>query len=418
MAAKRRGHGEGSIYRRADGLWVGSVDLGWDASGKRRRKTVSSRTQAGVIEKLRDAQGRVSSGLPAGDDRITVQTLIERWLEDVVEARVSPGTCASYRFLAERYIYPSLGRRQIAKLTPLDVQRFLTEKAKELQSRRRRTRENTSGEIQSLSPRTVQMIRGVLSQALGQAERWGLVARNVVKLTDPPRQQRREGRALSIEQANELLAAAAGDRLEATVSVGLSLGLRRGELLGLRWDHVDLDAAVVYVRAQVKREGGALVYGELKTARSRRMLNLPAPVVRSLREHRRRQLEERLAAGAAWRDTGYVFTTPIGTPIDPDNFSKAFKVIAQRAGLSDWHLHELRHSCASLLLAEGVPLKVVSEYLGHTNISTTADIYGHVAPPQFEAAAAAIGAAIWGAPGDDDPTRANTDTKRTTRPSA
>jgi integrase len=134
-------------------------------------------------------------------------------------------------------------------------------------------------------------------------------------------------------------------------------------------------------------------------------------VVRSLRDHRRRQLEERLAAGAAWRDTGYVFTTPIGTPIDPDNFSKAFKRIAERAGLGDWHLHELRHSCASLLLAEGVPLKVVSEYLGHTNISTTADIYGHVAPPQFEAAAAAIDAAIWDVPGDDGASSTKHDSK-------
>ena len=357
MAAKRRGHGEGSIYRRADGLWVGSVDLGWDASGKRRRKAVSSRTQAGVIEKLRDTQGRVSSGLPAGDDRITVQTLIERWPEDVVEARVSPGTSASYRFLAERYIYPSLGRRQIAKLTPLDVQRFLTEKAKELQSRRRRTRENTSGEIQSLSPRTVQMIRGVLSQALGQAERWGLDARNVVKLTDPPRQQRREGRALSIEQANELLADAAGDRLEATISVGLSLGLRRGELLGLRPDHVDLDAPVVYA-APSERERGTLVYGELKTARSRRTLDLPAPV-RALTSCGTGAHGSRAPRGAGQPGgiRATCFTTQIGTPTDqaPDNFFQGLQGhrSGPTPGLRDSHLHELRHSSASLLLAEG-----------------------------------------------------------------
>lgn len=400
MAGRRRGHGEGSIYRRADGLWVGSVDLGWDLAGKRVRKTVSSRTQAGVIEKLREVQGKVRSGLPAGDDRLTVQTLIERWLEDVVKGRVATNTYESYRSLAERHIYPALGGRQVSKLTPLDVQRFLTEKAHEVQpGAARKARELEQPEERLLSPRTVHMIRGVLNQAFGQAEKWGLVGRNVVRLTDPPRQRPTEGRALTVEQANALLVGARGDRLEATITVGLSLGLRRGELLGLRWDDIDLETGVVQVRGQFKRVVGKAAYGDLKTPKSRRTLNLPDEAVRALREHRRRQKEEQLAAGEAWRASGFVFTTPIGTPIDPDNFSKAFKAIAERAGLGDWHLHELRHSCASLLLAEGVPLKVVSELLGHTNISTTADIYGHLAPAQFAAAADAIGKAIWGRSG-------------------
>lgn len=401
MAGRRRGHGEGSLYRRAGGLWVGSVDLGFDPTGKRVRKTVSSRTQAGAIEKLRVVQEKARAGLPVGDDRLTVQVLVERWLEDVAKPRVAANTYDSYRSLAERHIFPALGARQVTKLTPLDVQRFLTHKASEPRPvSPRRQRAGVAAEGRPLAPRTVQMLRGVLLQAFGRAERWGLVHRNVVRLTDPPRQRRVEGRSLTVEQAQALVAAARGHRLEATITVGLSLGLRRGELLGLRWEDVDLDAGVVQVRGQLKREVSKTTYGELKTAKSRRTLTLPAPTIQALREHRRRQREEQLGAGAAWQATGYVFTTPIGTPVDPDNFSKVFKEIAGRAGLGDWHLHELRHSCASLLLAEGIPLKVVSELLGHTNISTTADIYGHVAAPQLAAAAEAIGAAIWGKAGE------------------
>jgi integrase len=375
---KRRGQGEGSVYQRGDGKWVGSVHLGWK-EGARKRKVVYGRTQAEAIAKLRAVQAKVDQGLPTGGDQVTVATLVDRWLADVVPRRVSPNTLDSYGSLARLHLLPALGRIRLTKLTPLDVEKLLRMKLEA-----------------GLSPRTVKMVRGVLVQALNQAMRWGLVGRNVAALTDGPRVVKQEGRTLTPDQARSLLASVAGDRLDSCIVTMLALGLRRGEALGLCWEDVDLDGATVHVRRNLKREPAGVVLGTLKTASSRRKLNLPEPVVRALRAQRSRQAAERLAVGPAWHDSDLVFTTPIGTPIDPDNFSKLFVRFTEAAGLGRWHVHELRHSTASIMLASGVPLKVVSEFLGHANLSTTADIYSHVLAPQFEAAADTIGRAIWG----------------------
>ncbi len=179
----------------------------------------------------------------------------------------------------------------------------------------------------------------------------------------------------------------------------LATGLRRGEALGLRWSDVDLDAGRLVVTRQLKREGGTLVTADTKTARIRRALDLSAPMVealRALRAHRARQAAERLALGAAWRDSGYVFTTSLGTPVDPRNCYREFRGICEDAGLGRWHPHELRHSAASLMLAQGVKPQDVSELLGHSLIRMTADVYGHVLAPDRKAAAEAMSEVLWG----------------------
>lgn len=207
---------------------------------------------------------------------------------------------------------------------------------------------------------------------------------------------RRGGRSLTPVEAKALLGAARGDRLEALYVTMLSLGLRRGEALGLAWEDVDLDKGILRVRQAVKLEGGRLVIGEVKTAGSRRSLNLPGRLVEVLRAHRLRQLEERLAAGERWHHQGLVFTTTVGTPIDPHNRRRSFVSLCKRAGLGHWHPHELRHSAASIMLAQGVPLEVVSDVLGHSSIRITKDVYGHVMEPQKRQAADAMARALWG----------------------
>jgi len=197
-----------------------------------------------------------------------------------------------------------------------------------------------------------------------------------------------------------------GHRLEACFLLMLGTGLRRGEALGLRWIDVDLDNAVRTVRSQLRRkvgrvnpgtggrEGAGLVLVAPKTERSKRQVDLPIFVVAALKGHKARQAEERLHLGAAWRDTGHVFTTSIGTPCDPRNTSREFAMVARRAGLGAWHVHELRHSAASLMLAQGQAIEVVSAVLGHSSIRMTADIYGHIARSQRQAAASAMDAAL------------------------
>jgi integrase len=378
-ASKRRGAGEGSIYRRADGKWTGSINLGWE-DGKRHRRVVYGRSQAEVRDKVRGLLRGMEVGLPVPDDRLTVGELIERFLSDVAPDRVSPSTLDNYRLIAKHHLIPALGRKRLARLTPLEVQTLLRAKIEA-----------------GYSPRTVRLIRGLLVQCITQAERWGIVARNVARLTDGPKLARAEGRTLSPLQARELLEAARGDRLEACYVVLVALGLRKGEALGAAWTDIDLDRGLLTVRQALKRVGGAVSLGDVKTSGSRRMINLPDAVVAALRSHRARQAAERLAAGPSWHESGLVFTTPIGTPIDPSNFRRQFDKICNKAGLVGWHPHELRHSAASIMLAAGVPLEVVSRVLGHASIRITADVYGHIMDPQRKQAADAMSTVLWGA---------------------
>ena len=183
---------------------------------------------------------------------------------------------------------------------------------------------------------------------------------NVVRLTDGPREPKTEGRTLTPEEARSLLQAAGGERLEAAFVVMLSLGLRRGEVFGLRWTDIDFESKVITVAQALSRVGSRLVLGPPKTERSRRKINFPVPVATSLRAHKKRQAAERLVVGESWPHTDLVFTSEVGTPLDPANFRHSFDRVAAKAGLVGWHPHELRHSCASILLAQGVPIEVVS----------------------------------------------------------
>ena len=194
---------------------------------------------------------------------------------------------------------------------------------------------------------------------------------------------------LNPEQAKTLLEAVADHRLEALITVAVGLGLRQGEALGLRWrEDIDLDAGLLSVQQTLERAGVEPRFGEPKTARSRRTINMPSTVAAALRRHRTRQLEERLAAGPRWRESGLVFTTTIGTAIDKSGLHKAFKAVLRAAGLPDIRYHDLRHTAATLLLAQGVDPRTIMETLGHSQISLTMNTYAHVMPAlQREAAA-------------------------------
>ncbi|HZU05719.1 MAG TPA: site-specific integrase [Chloroflexota bacterium] len=324
-------------------------------------------------------RGQRQQGLPLPAERQTVGQFLARWLEDVARPRVRPKTYHSYAQLVRLHLAPGLGRIPLAKLSPQDVQAFLNAK-------------RASG----LSPRTVQYLHAVLRCALGQAERWGLVPRNVARLVSPPQGSRPEIRPLTVEEARRLLEAVQGDRLEALYAVALAVGLRQGEALGLRWQDVDFARGTLTVRYQLQRVEGRLQLVEPKTARSRRTIALPPPVVEVLRRHRARQLEERLQAGAAWQDSGLVFTSTIGTPLEPRNVVRHFHGLLAKAGLPRRSFHQLRHTAASLLLAQGVDIRVVQQVLGHSQIALTANLYAHVLPVLLREAAQKMGAALWG----------------------
>ncbi|HEX3424882.1 MAG TPA: site-specific integrase [Acidimicrobiales bacterium] len=223
------------------------------------------------------------------------------------------------------------------------------------------------------------------------AERWGLVARNVAELTEPVTVRRRQVEPFTLDEVDRLLAVCASDRLGAFYIVCMATGLRPGEALGLSWEDLDIDRPDAYlrVRRSLKRGPGGLTLGETKTTRSRRTIPLPAVATRALREHRRRQREERLAAGPKWTDLGLVFTTIRGTPVDEPAASRNFGRLQDEAGVRRHRLNDTRHTAASLLLAEGVAPRVVMEVLGHS-YQLTMDTYSHVMPTLLRDAADAM----------------------------
>lgn len=374
MYNRRRGQNEGSIFKRKDGRWCATLSLGWE-NGRRKRKHFYGATAADVQEQLLKARGDHARGLPIVIEKANVVQFLNRWLEESVKPSVRPLTYQQYHQHVRLYIGPALGRLRLSKLTPQHVQTFVNGQMKK-----------------GLSPRTAQLSLVILRHALEQAVKWNLIGRNVAKLVDSPRVRRPEVKPLDPAQARKFLDAAKGERLEALYSVALSIGLREGEALGLRWSDVDLDKRQLSIRQSLQRVGGKrfgrpgkLQFVEPKTERSRRTLHMPDAIVRALPAHRVRQLQERLIAGSRWKENGLVFTTTIGTPLEPRSAVSDFKRILEKAGLpQSIRFHDLRHSAASLLLAQGVQLRAIMELLGHSTIALTANTYSHVMPSMMQ----------------------------------
>lgn len=361
---RKRGQGEGSIYQLPDSRWRSVVNLGYewkDGKRVRCRKNIEGKTRAEVAAKLVKVQRDVQQGLPVANDTQTVKKFLTDWLEGNVKPAVRPHTYDSYALTVRLHIEPEIGTLILSRLTPQDVQRMMA----------KRTAAN-------VGLPTVRYARRVLCIALNAAMKWGLVHRNVAALVSPPKVERHTVRPLTIEQAKQFVATARGDRFEAFFVLAVSTGLRRGEMLGLQWRDVDLASGTVTVRRQLQRIDGALTLVEPKTEQSRRTVNLPAVARAALTEHRIRQREERRAVGNRWIEHNLVFPCTIGTPQDVSDVRKRFLAILTRAKLPVIRLHDLRHSAASLMLAQGASAKEIQAMLGHTTISTTMDVYAHL----------------------------------------
>jgi integrase len=343
-----RGKGEGSIYRRnSDGRWVAQVEAGRNTSGRRRYARAVRRTRREAQAALKGLQRAADAGLTPGQAS-TVDTYMAWWLAHVVKGTVADTTLDRYEQVARMWITPGVGGIRLNRLTPAHVQAMLARL-----------------EEQGLSPKSRTLARTVLARALRWAEQTQVVGRNVARLVDGPKGARKVSDALTAAEALAVLAQARGDRLEALAVVALRLGLRRGEALALRWDDVDLDA-------------GELTVTKGKTAGAARTVPLVAGTAAALREHRRRQAAEQLHAGPLWRETGHVFTTPRGDPVNPRTALGWWHQLTEAAGIGRRRFHASRHTCAVLLLDQGVPLEVVSAVLGHANLSITADVYARV----------------------------------------
>lgn len=358
----KRANGEGSITRYKDGRWCGRYTV-HTANGPR-RKAVYGRTKAEARAKLTKALAERDSGLVFEAENPPVKGYLERWLEDSVKDSVKQSTYESYEYVVRRHLLvPALGSKRLRNLSPAQVQNLYRQKL-------------DSG----LSRRTVQLIHTTLHKALKQAMKWGLVPRNVAEAVDAPRPQKKEIRPLAPEQAKRFLEAARGDRLEALYVLAITTGLREGELLGLRWQDVDLERRAVRVRQQLTRTRSGLSFTTPKNGKGRNVAIMDLTAA-TLKAHRKRQADERSKMGDLWQDAHLVFTSVTGTPLDIGNLTnRSFRPLLKRAGLPRIRFHDLRHTFATLFLSNGTHPKIVQEMLGHANISMTMDAYSHVLP--------------------------------------
>jgi integrase len=371
--SKKRGNGEGSITKRNDGRWMARFTV-HTAKGPKRRH-IYGRTRQEVATKLAKAMTDRDGGIELDPSSVPVNEYLQRWLNDSVKGSVRPITFESYERLVRVHVVPALGRVKLKALSPAHLQGLYRDRLDA-----------------GLSSSTVQRLHAVIHRALKQALRWDLVPRNVSEAVDPPKAQRKEIPPLTPEQVRTLLRTAEEDRLGGLYALAITTGLRQGELFGLRWEDVDLEAGRLSVCHTLTTPKGGRRLGPPKRSKSRRSVKLTTGAVKALRDHRERQLEEREKLAELWQDYDFVFTTQVCTPLNRHNFfRRCYKPLLQEAGLPrSIRFHVLRHTCATLLLSKNVNPKIVQELLGHANISQTMDTYSHMLPDMQDRAASAM----------------------------
>jgi integrase len=372
---RKRGNNEGSIYEH----WRNGKKVGYrgaytvhTAEGRKRRY-VSGKTREEVRLKLAKAMADRDGGLIFDAGNLTVGEYMDRWLSDSVRGTVRVSTYERHDGIIRTHIKPTLGRIKLKSLAPTHVRGLHREKL-------------DSG----LAPSTVRKIHSTLHKALSQAVSDGLIPRNAAAVK-APRPDPEEMHPLSADEARALLKVAHGERFEALYMLAITTGLRRGELLGLRWRDVDLEYGVLRVGRALVREGGRYRLGETKTKRGHRSIRLASQAMSALVAHRKRQLEERMRLAGLYEDHDLIFATQKGTPLNPENLVKrSFKPLLEWAGLPEIRFHDLRHTCATLLLGRGVHPKLVQELLGHATIAMTLDTYSHFLPSMGDQTARAM----------------------------
>jgi integrase len=379
-AAKRRVNAEGSNPRqRLDGRWQINIRV-TDADGVSKRMSVLGRTAEEARRKTVDLRRRLEDGQPVRDAKETTGSFAQRWIESTLAASDrKPATKSLYATLARKHIIDgALGRVALDRLRLSHVDAFVVE----LRGK-------------GLAESTVRSVYTVLRAVLDGAVRDGALGRNPAALVKRPKVTTKEAAHLGTSDVKALVEAMSGSRYQSLVELLVSTGLRRGEALALRWTDIDQDRNVIRVRGTLGRIDGELVVSEPKTAKSKRIVPMSPAVTTLLRRSRVHQQQERLRAGSQWTASGFVFTTDLGEPCDPRNALRAVKAAAKRAGLDPAvGLHTLRHSAATVMLTNGVPIKVVSDVLGHSSIAITGDVYGHVTEDVAREALAALSTAF------------------------
>jgi integrase len=357
------------IRQRSNGTWEARVCVGYTESGNPKTISVYGRTREECADKRNEARYKHGLGLPVQPKADTLCTFFWTWLEDIKRPSIRPDTYRSYEQLLRVHVVGTreepvgLGKIKVQRLTALQVQSFLNRKRED-----------------GLSPRTVQYLLALLHGGLEQAKRYGFVSQNVAELAEAPKSKATERRFLDQKEARALLKACKGHRWHALFAVGLAMGFRISECLGLRWIDIDQKADTITVRNQYQRlpksQGGPRL-AEPKTERAKATIKMPKFLAALLAEHRIKQNAERKTMGEKWQETGFVFTTSTGTPCDERRVRTELDKLVTKAEIAPVTFHGLRHSAGSLLLAQGLDIFAAKELLRHSQISLTANLYAH-----------------------------------------
>lgn len=358
--AKRRANGEGNIRKRADGRWEGRYTVGHDPKpGKQKFKNVLGKTQAEVKEKLKAAIEASKDLDIIKSDEYTVGQWMDVWFENCAKLKVRPSSHQTYKGYIENHIKPNIGSIPLNQLTSLDLQKLY----KKLLSNGRVERKESKEQPKGLSAKTVRNINQVISSAMEFAKSQKLIRNNPTDGCSLPKVEHREMQTLSAEQLSAFFAEA---KETGVYYIALATGLRRGELLGLKWQDIDFENGILHIHRQVSRIDGEVVEAPLKTKNSYRNVAIGADAVEILKAQKEKMQSD------------YVFPSPTGGPISPDSVLHMLHRVLNRAGLPKVRFHDLRHTFATLALQNGVDVKTVSGMLGHYSAGFTLDIYAHV----------------------------------------
>jgi integrase len=374
-----RGH-----IRRRGSKWAVVVDVGRDDSGRRRQKWHSGfATRREAEAALTEIKSRLATGTYVTPSRQTMNDFLAVWL-DSIRASVRPTTWRSYSGTMNQYAMPKLGGIPIQRLSPAHLNSLYAD----LLAGGRR---NGNG---GLSPRTVRYVHTIIRRACSDAVRWNLLARNPADAATPPKPRTPEMHVWSLEQAQLFLRFIEGDPLDLLWTLALTTGMRRGELLGLKWSDVDIHARRISVRRSIAYIDGAIVESEPKTKRGRRSVSIDSRSLAAIKQHRVKVLEQALLVGLKQDEDDFVFASPMGQPIHPDTITKRFQKVILAARLPRIRFHDLRHTHATIALTAGIHPKVVSERLGHASVVITLDTYSHAVPALEEEAAERVAALL------------------------
>lgn len=381
--AKRRANGEGNIRKRSDGRWEGCYTAGRDSeTGKAVYKNVLGKTQAEVKAKLKQAIQENTEVDTLKAEKYTVGQWMDVWFENYAKIKVRPSSHQTYRGYIDNHIKPNIGKIPLGKLTTLELQKFY----KKLLSKGRVDRIEAKGQPKGLSPKTVRNIHQVISSAMDFARSQKLIAINPTDNCALPKLEHREMKTLPVEQLVSFLQEAKESGVFEMYYIELATGLRRGELLGLKWEDLDLEQGILRVQRQIARINGEVVEASLKTKNSYRTISLGEDAVGILKEQRKK------CGGSE-----YVFPSPTGGPISPDSVLQMLHRVLKRAGLPKVRFHDLRHTFATVALQNGVDIKTVSGMLGHYSAGFTLDTYAHVTTAAQREAAKTMGSVLSGA---------------------